>query len=223
MKNATTKKPDIAVAILTPTEGTERAAHKYGHCDKIPFGILQLDFANGLGLMLDTIELAPEVIGQALMHGLKQKLVDAAAMTRNPETGRSATVQDKHDAVKAVLDRLLSGEWNKRREGGPTGGLLKRALLKMYDGRKTPDQIDAYLAKLSDKEKAALRKNPKVAEAIEELRAADLKDGEEMPDLLAELDAMEDTRDAAEGVEVTEIPAEDDPKSKGGKGRDAKK
>lgn len=218
-----TKKPDIAVTIAMPQEGTERASHTYERCNDIAFGILNLDFADGRGLMLDTILLKPEVIAQALMHGLKQKLVDAAAMTRNPENGRSATVADKYDAVKAVLDRLLEGEWNKRREGAPTGGLLKRALVKLYEGRMTADKIDTFLAKQSDKEKAALRKNPKVAAIIEELRAEDAAaEGGEVKDLLAELDAMEEARDEAEGVEVEEIPAEDDPKSKGGKGRGAK-
>ena len=209
-----TKRPDIAVAVVMP----ETKGNAYANCNQLTFGVLQLDFANGRGLMLDVQTLSPDVISQAVMHGLKQKLVDSAAITRDPETGRSATVDTKFKAVEAVLNRLMEGEWNKRREGGPTGGLLKRALIKLYEGRKTPDQIEAFLAKQSDKEKAALRKNPKVAAIIEELRAADLADGEEMPDLLAELDAMGDDQPSIE-----EIPAEDDPKAKGGKGRDAKK
>lgn len=178
--NATKKTPDIAVATILGTDNT-----KIEMC----LGTLNIDFKNGKGLQLNADALSPEVLALALMHGLKQKLVDAAAITRDPETGRSATIETKYDAVKAVLTRLESGEWNKRREGGVTGGLLLRALSRMYAGRKTVDQLREYLESKSDKEKAALRKNPKVAEHIEEIRAEDAaKNGDDLPDLLAELE-----------------------------------
>lgn len=40
----------------------------------------------------------------------------------------------------------------------------------MYAGRKTPDELSAFLADKSDAEKAALRKNPRVAQIIETIR-----------------------------------------------------
>ena len=147
---------------------------------------LTLTFSNGDELVLDTDKLSEEIVADALAHGLKQKLVDAAAISRDPSNGRAASIELKHASVKEVLERLLAGEWNKRREGGGnSGGLLFRALCVMYDGRKTVDDIKAYLEKLSDKEKAALRKNPKVAQVIDSLRTADGDAGE---DLLAELE-----------------------------------
>ena len=136
-------------------------------------------------------DLSPTIVAQAIIHGLKQKLVDAAAISRNPETGRAASVQDKFDAVKEVYDRLLAGEWNKRREGGSgaSGGLLFRALCRMYDGKKTADDIRAFLEGKTDAEKAALRKNSKVAAIIEEIRAESAKDGDVNADeLLADLE-----------------------------------
>jgi len=94
---------------------------------------------------------------------------------------------------------LMEGEWNKRREGGPSGGILKRALVELYAGRKTEEQIVEFLNAKSDKEKAALRKNPKVAEIIERLRVEDAKARGEEPgkDLLAELDGLEDAEGSA--------------------------
>jgi len=187
--------PDIAVSAKFPDMSITPTAQQ-----KIELGMLDLQFKDGRFLTLDASKLSGEILGQAIMHGLKQKLVDAAAITRDPETGRSATIQTKYDAIEAIIARLMGGEWNKNRSGVPTGGLLKRALVQMYAGRKTAEQIEAFLAGKSDKEKTALRKNPQVAEIIESLRAADAKDsGEELPDLLAELD---------DGGEAEAAPAE---------------
>ncbi len=134
--------------------------------------LLTLTFSNGERITMDAEALAPTIIEQGLMHGLKQKLVDAAAISRNPDTGRSATVADKYDAVREVADRLLAGEWNKTREGGAGSGvsLLLAALTRMYDGRKTKDEVVAFLDGKTDAEKAALRASPKVAPIIAEIK-----------------------------------------------------
>lgn len=133
---------------------------------------LTLTFANGETLTMRADALNSDVQQYAMMHGLKQKLVDAAAISRNPETGRAATVEDKYQAVNVVYNRLLSGQWNATREGGGNvGGLLAQALTRMYAGRKTAEDIKAFLAEKTDAEKTALRKNPRVAQIIEEIRA----------------------------------------------------
>jgi len=140
--------------------------------------------AGGAPVRLEVTQLSEEIVRYAVLHGLKQKLVDAAAISRNPDTGRSATVADKLAAVQDVLDRLLAGEWNKRREGGSgNGGLLFRALCIMFPN-KTADGVKEFLAGKSDAEKAALRRNPKVAAIMDTLR----DDGDvDSDDLLGEL------------------------------------
>ncbi len=151
---------------------------------------LALTFANGETLTMHGGALNGDVQQYAMMHGLKQKLVDAAAISRNPETGRAATVEDKYQAVKAVFDRLLGGQWNATREGGGNaGGLLAQALTRMYAGRKTAEDIKAFLAEKSDAEKTALRKNPRVAQIIEDIRAEQGKAaGIDTDELLGELE-----------------------------------
>lgn len=154
-------------------------------------GVLRLAFSNGLEIALAPEELGTEIRNAALLHGLKQKLVDAAAISRNTETGRPATVSDKYEAVKAVYDRLLAGQWNATREGGgtATGGLLLQALCRMYAGRKTAEELKAFLADKTDAEKAALRKNPRIAQHIADIRAEQAKDGGiDSDDILAGLD-----------------------------------
>lgn len=151
---------------------------------------LVLKFANGEVLELNANKLTPEIQRMALLHGLKQKLVDAAAISRNPETGRPASPEDKFQAVKAVYDRLLAGQWNATREGGGgNGGLLFQALCRMYEGRKTPEEIRAFLDTKTDAEKAALRKNPRVASIIDEIRAEQGKTANvDVDELLGELE-----------------------------------
>lgn len=140
----------------------------------------------GKALTITREMLSSSIIEQALMHGLKQKLVDAAAISRNPDTGRSASIDDKFNAVMEVYDRLLSGEWNKTREAGAggSGGLLFRALCITYPA-KTPEAIREYLAKRTAEEKTALRK--KFAELIATLKAP-ADDGTDVDAMLDELD-----------------------------------
>ena len=156
---------------------------------------MTLAFANGETIRVNRADLSEEILRHAVMHGLKQKLVDAAAISRNPDTGRSATVGDKYAAVREVYDRLLAGNWNTGRgegsgAGAGAGGLLFRALCRLYS-RKTPEQIRTFLAGKGKDERAALRKNLRVSAIIEEIKAEMEKstptdgDGE---DQLAELD-----------------------------------
>ena len=134
--------------------------------------VLHLRFLNGSYLSIAPSQLTPEMREMALLHGLKQKLVDAAAMSRNPITGRSATIEDKFEAVSIVHKRLLAGSWNAPREGGGgTGGMLFQALCRLYEGRKTPEQLRTYLDNLSDAQKNALRASSRIAPILEVLRA----------------------------------------------------
>jgi hypothetical protein len=144
----------------------------------------------GKQLTLDPAECSPVILADATLHGFKQKLVDAAAKSRNPETGRSATDQDKFDAVKAIFDRITSpeGAWNAPREGGGNeGGLLARALVTYYGGKHSIEQIREKLAAYDKKSQEALRRNPKIAKIIEELRASKVDTSIDTDEMLSEL------------------------------------
>ena len=140
---------------------------------------LSLTFASGDSLVIDSTKLAPAIIAQAIMHGLKQKLIDAAAISRDPETGRTATIDDKYRAVRAVYDRIThpdAPEWNKTRAGeggGNKGGLLLRAMMRLTG--KSREDVMAFLEDKSKEEIAALRKNPRVTEIMDQLRAESAK------------------------------------------------
>jgi|SRR6185436_7080488 len=147
--------------------------------------VLTLVFAHGPTITLEASAMHDDIRAQAMMHGFKQKLVDAAAISRNPETGKSATVDDKYKAVLAVYQRLYQGQWNiPRGEGTGNGGLLFRALCVMFDGQKSADEVRAWLDGKSEAEQAALRKNPRVADIIERIRP------KAKPDASVDTDAM---------------------------------
>jgi len=150
---------------------------------------LTLSFRHGETIIIDRLVLDSEIVDQATMHGLKQKLVDAAAISRNPATGATATIEDKYQAVLAVYNRLLDGEWNKQREAGESAGstgLLFRALCRLYPA-KSSDTIRTYLDGKTKSEQAALRANPKIAAIIDTIRAEKSRDID-ADSLLAELD-----------------------------------
>lgn len=158
-------------------------------CD-IEGTMLTIKCADGNMLTLAPSSFTDAIRTHAMMHGFKQKLMDAGAISRDPVTGRSATPTDKFNAIEEVFNRLLSGEWNKTREGGsPTGGLLLTALMSVYP-TKTKDQLVAFLASKTAEEKTALRKVAKIAEAIEVIKAARVKTDGIDGDAL--LDGLED-------------------------------
>ena len=168
--NDTKRNATITATVKFGYRGNFSPSYTMEGCDS---AALTLEFANGKEIIITTDSLKNGLLYMAAVHGLKQKLVDAAAISRNPETGWAATVEDKYQAVEAVYHRLLAGQWNATREGGSNaGGLLLQALTRMYAGRKTAEEIKAFLAEKTDAEKAALRKNPRVAQIIEDIRAA---------------------------------------------------
>lgn len=143
-------------------------------------GTLILEFRHGEVLRLRPESLNPEIQRAAMLHGLKQKLVDAAAISRDTATGRAATIVTKYDAVKEIFDRITGagGEapsWNKPRAGGAggQGGLLARAIAR-YKGVEVA-AAKAYLDRLTDAQKQALRVDPRIATIINELRMESAK------------------------------------------------
>lgn len=151
---------------------------------------LTLNFSNGKELTISIDMLSPAIRQQAIMHGLKQKLIDAAAIARNTESGQSATVDDKYNAVKTVFDRLTreGGTWNAVREGEAkaAGGIFLRAVMELTG--KTKAQIDNAMATYTKEQIAALKKNQKVMDIMHRLeREAAAAKGDNSDDLLAAL------------------------------------
>ena len=135
---------------------------------------LTITTSDGDALVIDVVTLSGEMQLHLMLHGAKQKIVDAAAIPRNTETGASATLAEKFVAMQEVQTRLMAGEWLKVREAG-TGGsgsdsLLVRALVAYSD--KDVPAVREYLAGKSKAEKAALSNITAIAAIIARIRAA---------------------------------------------------
>jgi hypothetical protein len=151
---------------------------------------LTIAFSDGTKLEVKVDDLTPEIQAYAMFHGLKQKLVDAGAITHSKETGRSATLADKKNAVTEIFKRITGpeGSWNKVREGASaSGGLLLRALCEVYPS-KTVEQLREWLKSKTDDQKAALRVCPEVAAIIARLKLGAAKGAPDTDAMLAELD-----------------------------------
>lgn len=169
----------------TKTEATKTPAVSV----EIVGDAMTLTFANGEQLAVTPAMFNPDIRAQAMMHGFKQKLVDAAALSRNPDTGRSATADDKFMAVREVYARLIDGHWNKPRDGAGSvkGGLLFAALCRMQP-EKPAEAIREWLDGKTDEQKSALRKNPRVAAIIATIQSERAKaDDVDTDALLGEL------------------------------------
>lgn len=170
---------------------------------------LTLTFANGKDLSINVDMLNAEIAKQSMLHGLKQKLVDSAAISRNTNTGRAASIDDKYTAVKEVFDRITGPQptWNKvRGEGvGPSGArnLLVRAIMEVKGVSR--DKSELFVEARSKEELSALRKNPAIAAAIARFQSAE--SSIDTDTLLGELS------DESELVDVDDLTDEGDEES----------
>lgn len=175
----------------------------------LPKMTLTLTFSGGQEIVIDAGALRPEIQQMAMLHGLKQKLVDAAAISRNPDNGQPASVADKFAAVKKVADRLMSaeGQWNEGRgaanEGAPkSNDVLLRAMMQMTGNSEV--YMKDWLGNKTKEQRAALKKNPKVAAIIAELQAATVSNGVNTDDLLGELGIDMPDESAGNGAALIE-------------------
>lgn len=115
-------------------------------------------------LELDMEVCSESVLNRATVHGLKQRISDAAALARDTKTGRSATPAEKFAAMQELVLHYMSGtsEWSTRREGaGSQGGILLQALCAMRPD-KSADDVRAFLQGISKSDQVRLLNSEKV-------------------------------------------------------------
>jgi len=141
-------------------------------------------------ITLDMARLSPEVLAYAAFHGMKQRIADAAAMSRNPDTGAPASPADKFAAMEALAAHYMSGtgEWATRVASGGAGkpsGLTLRAVADVQglDIATMRERIEGLAERKGTTPAALLRelaKAPAVAKRIAELKAATSPDADEL-------------------------------------------
>lgn len=143
-------------------------------------------------ISLDLSKVHPDNIAYAALHGFKQRCGDAAALSRNPETGKPATPAEKFEAVQRLVEHYNSGapEWALRASGeGRTSGelaMLTRAVAE-YKGTEDFAKVRDWLKSKTDAERKALAVSAAIKPIMDRMReeAAAPVDAE---DMLAELE-----------------------------------
>lgn len=138
---------------------------------------------NGVGeISIPLANLSPEIAARGLIHGLVQKISDAAAIPKSETEGLEpqAVAEMKFSAMQAVASRLLDGDWSARREDGtgPVSGIILRAYtefaMTMAAKKKvamTPETIKTAYDAMSKSEQLALRNVPPIAKIIDRIKS----------------------------------------------------
>lgn len=166
----------------------------------------KLTFAfTGVGqFVFDPDRCSAENRARAMIHGFEQRIRDAAALSVDRDTGKSATPQEKFDAAKRISDHLTSGatEWNLKpaASSGVDAGLTLMAIMRVF--KKTLDEAETVLAATMTKKEidrtAALKLwagSKQVAQAILDIKSERLQSTEDADDLLDEIMGGEDEED----------------------------
>lgn len=157
---------------------------------------LAFAFAGVGQFVFDPDRVSAENRARAMMHGFEQRIRDAAALSVDRETGRSATAQAKHDAALRIAEHLMSGstDWAIRvaASAGPDAGLTLQAMMRALG--KSLDDVEAVIAATMTKREidraAALKlwaNSKQVAQAILDIKRERADAGADAEDLLGEI------------------------------------
>lgn len=95
--------------------------------------------SRGQSVTCDMEKLSPEIVGQLAIHGLRQKVADAASgityhdkdgnviesgkvnewKAKNPDEAEAQAAKQTQELMAEAVQRLVDGEWIARGEGGP--------------------------------------------------------------------------------------------------------
>lgn len=157
---------------------------------------LTFAFAGVGQFVFDPDRVSAENRARAMMHGFEQRIRDAAALSVDRETGKSATPQAKHDAALRIAEHLMSGatEWNMRVAANPglDTGLTLSAMMRALG--KSLDEVEAIIA--ATMAKRGVERTPalklwadskQVAQAILDIKRERADKGADVDDLLDDI------------------------------------
>ncbi len=144
--------------------------------------ILHLEVADCGEILIDiAADLNDDTRSRALRHGLKQRISDGAAM------GAGATPSEKFNAMQAIADMLLDGDWTKRGDGtGAVAGIIYRAYERWV--------LAKFAAKGAEIDPAKIRETYDAKSRSEQLK---LREVDEIAEIIAEIKAGQGTSAAA--------------------------
>jgi hypothetical protein len=143
-------------------------------------GRVSFILGNGVKVVGDLSSMNDDIKQQLMLHGLSQKIGDAAAGFSKDRDFHGA-----FGAMQQVVDNLENGLWASR-IGSSTSDLA--SVLADLQGI-TVEQAAGAIGKMTEEQLAAVKKHPAVKKAIAELQAARLNaqvaGAESLDDLMA--------------------------------------
>ena len=145
-------------------------------------GLITFNVVGAGAIPFNPSTLSDDVRNRAMVHGLVQKITDAAAISKSELTGDPATdAETKYQAMLAVADRLSAGEWRAARGDGsaPVAGVIYRAFREYVCNQfaaadKPAPEETATRALYDARDRAgqlALRTVPEIATIIERMKS----------------------------------------------------
>lgn len=137
--------------------------------------------STGAAYVFDVAKMHPDMREYAILHGMKQRLGDNAALPK--KDGVTPTDQDKMAAIRALGAHYESGsaEWNTRTAGAPrtaVDGIVLRAVAAIQG--VTVEEMRTRISALAERKQTTERKllnalavRPDVIAKIAELTPAD--------------------------------------------------
>lgn len=100
--------------------------------------------SRGVEQAIPLAKLSPEILTECLLHGLTQKVADAASQAKAQAEEAGVDIETQTGAMMAkAVDALLAGEWSRRASGGGVGEeqriarIVTRRLVKDKFGSKS--------------------------------------------------------------------------------------
>ena len=143
---------------------------------------VEVRFGNGLLVACGLDELKPEIVERLALHGLSQKMGDAASSFSKAENYHGA-----FGAIQSVVDNLQNGEWSSR--GGSGTSDLAQAIAELQD--LEIDEADEAVGKMDEEQIATFKKHPaikmKIAEIQKRRLEAKVKDAPDLGAMMQDL------------------------------------
>lgn len=103
--------------------------------------------SRGVEVKVPLAKLSPEILAECLLHGLTQKVADAASQAKaRAEESDDMTVEQATEAMMtAAVESLVAGEWSRRTGGGGVdeatrvARMVTKRLVKAKFGAKSPE------------------------------------------------------------------------------------
>lgn len=126
---------------------------------------VSFDFENGKVSVFDLSKVSPEILNRLALHGASQKIGDSYAGAGD----ESDPVAYAEAAANDVIAQLYAGDWRVTATGGPRVSDLAQAISQLSG--QTVEAVTAGLNKATDEAKKKLRKQPKIAAQLAQIKA----------------------------------------------------